>query len=562
MDEELGARVDVARGLVEDEHLRTGDHHAGDAQQLLLAGGQTRGAVKHGVVAAGHAADELVGVSCLGGGDDLVVGGVGTADGDVLAHRRAPHPGILQYHAPAAAQARAREVAHVVAVHRHAAGVDVVEAHEQVDEGGLSAAGVADERNAAPGLGGKVEVLQDRAAGRVREGHVVERDFALDAAELEGSLGVRLLERLVDELKEVARAGDGVLQLRDHAGDVVERLGVLVGVLEEGGEAAHGDAAAEHDERAEDTDGGVDERVHEAHGRVGERREEHRLVALLREAGVDVAHAAADLVGDAERLDGAHAADHLLDEARELAAQLGLAREMLARVTRDELGHPDRERREHGNHAGDQRVQAEHEHERDNDGQDAGRELLETHDEAVGELVGVVDDATRDLAVLVGVDVGQRHALEVVEGLAAQVECRVVGEAVGHERERVLGGGGHADGERHEAGDVGQGHEVDGTRAHHAVDGPACERGQGEGAHGDHDDEGYEGAKHGAPARKEPEHTADGLVVLVLLSSRGRRGGGVLCAHRWASSLVSWESQISRYTSQLFSSSSCVPRPT
>ncbi len=219
----------------------------------------------------GESADEAVGVGRLGRGLDFRVRGLGVADGDVLSHGRAAHPGVLQDHAPAAAQARAREVAHVLPVHAHLAGIHVVEAHEQVDEGGLSAAGVAHEGDALARLGHEVHVLEDGLAGHVGEGDVVERHATLDLAEHASVLGVRLLERLVDELEEMPRTGDGVLQLRDHARDVVEGLGVLVGVGQEGRKAAHRDAAAEHDEGAEDADRGVYQRVHEAHRGVGKR---------------------------------------------------------------------------------------------------------------------------------------------------------------------------------------------------------------------------------------------------------------------------------------------------
>ena len=42
--------------------------------------------------------------------------------------------------------------------------------------------------------------------------------------------GVGDLGPLVDKLEHTARAGQGVLQLRHHAGDLVKGLGVLVGV--------------------------------------------------------------------------------------------------------------------------------------------------------------------------------------------------------------------------------------------------------------------------------------------------------------------------------------------
>ena len=544
LNEQLGAGVDVACGLVEDEHLGPREHDTRDAEQLPLTGADGGGAVEHRIVALRHAADELVGVRLASGLLDLLARGVGTPDRDVLGHGRAPHPGVLQDHAPHAAQRCPREVADVVPVHKDLAGVHVVEAHEEVDEGRLAAAGVAHERDPLAGLGRELDVLEDGAAGNVGERHVPERDLAANLAQLKGVLGIGLLDRLVDELEEVARAGDGVLQLRDDAGDVVERLGVLVGVGEECREPAHGDPAREHDERAEDADRGVDERVHEAHGRVRQRREEDRLVALLRQARVDVGHVGVDGLRHAERLDGRDASDHLLHEAGELAAQLRLPLEVLARVGRDELGGPDREGREDRDHKGDREVQPEHEDERADDGEHAGGELLEAHDEAVRELVGVVHDAARDLAVLVGVDVGQRHVLQVVEGLAAQVKGGVVGQAVRHERERVLGGRGDADRERHDAQRARERGEIDVSGAHDGVDRAARERGERERAHGHHDHEGEKRADHAAARREEPEHPANGLVAQVLLGGCVR-GGEVFLAHRCASSLVSWDSQIS-----------------
>ncbi len=136
-----------------------------------------------------------------------------------------------------------------------------------------------------------------------------------------------------------------------------------------------------------------------------------------------------------------------------------------------------------------------------------------------------------------GIHVGERHALQAVEGLAAQLEGGVVGEAVRHEGERILGCGGAADDERHELQHMGEREEIDLSRSHDAVDGLARERGEGERAHGDHDDEHEERGEHLVPAREEPEHAADGLV---LIGPGGRR------VHRLTSSLVSCDSQISR----------------
>ena len=74
LDLDLGPRVDVARGFVEDEHGGVGEHGAGYAEQLPLPG-RDRGllAVEHRVIAMREPLDELV---CKGGprrGLDLLV---------------------------------------------------------------------------------------------------------------------------------------------------------------------------------------------------------------------------------------------------------------------------------------------------------------------------------------------------------------------------------------------------------------------------------------------------------------------------------------------------------
>jgi hypothetical protein len=66
--------------------------------------------VEHGVVAVGQRAHEVVHVGGPRRGEDLLLGGVVGAVGDVLADGAAEQPGVLQHHAELPAQ--------VVAGHR------------------------------------------------------------------------------------------------------------------------------------------------------------------------------------------------------------------------------------------------------------------------------------------------------------------------------------------------------------------------------------------------------------------------------------------------------------
>ena len=292
-----------------------------------------------------------------------------------------------------------------MAVHGDGARVHVVEAHEQVDERGLAAARGTHDGHALARPHVQLEVADERVARHVGEVDVRDVNLAAYVRKLEGVGRVRLLLTLVEQLEEARRAGKGVLELRDHLGDVVEGLRVLVGIAEKCREAADGKRPIDGRERTEDAHACIDERVHEARRGVDERRVEDGAEARLCEAIVDLLEAALGNILGVEGLHHALAAHVLLDEGRELAPPRALVMEVGVAPARDGLGSHDRERR-HGRHdERHERVQREHEREREHDGEHAREELLEGHDEAVGELVDVSDDAVHNVAVAVRVEV-------------------------------------------------------------------------------------------------------------------------------------------------------------
>ena len=89
-------------------------------------------------------------------------------------------PGILQHHAEHAAQVTAFEFRDINAVNQDLAAIDFVEAHQQIDEGGLAGASRTNNRDHLARLG--VDI------------HVFHQDFfravtKLDMLELDGALG-------------------------------------------------------------------------------------------------------------------------------------------------------------------------------------------------------------------------------------------------------------------------------------------------------------------------------------------------------------------------------------
>ena len=77
--------------------------------------------------------------------------------------------------------------------------VDLVEPHEQVDEGRLARPGSADDGDLLPGLRHKVDVRHERAVGIVAKAHVLKGDAARDRLRhMDGHLRIGLDLRLVE----------------------------------------------------------------------------------------------------------------------------------------------------------------------------------------------------------------------------------------------------------------------------------------------------------------------------------------------------------------------------
>ena len=165
LDQALGARVHAGGCFVQNQDARVGQRGAGDREQLALSLAQTGAAfAQHGLIFLRQALDERIGVGQFGGGVHFLVGRVRSPKADVVHHGGAEQEGILQHDADLLAQRFGGDVAHVDAVDLDRAVGHIVEARQQVDDGGLARAGRADDGDGLPGFGGEGDVLQHRHA--------------------------------------------------------------------------------------------------------------------------------------------------------------------------------------------------------------------------------------------------------------------------------------------------------------------------------------------------------------------------------------------------------------
>jgi len=161
-DAELGVGVDRAGGLVEDEDTWSVSEGAGEADELLLAGGESGSTLLHGLAEPERkGADEVAHVDFVGGALELLVGDPGGAEADVVGDGAGEEEGVLQDDSEAAAEGGEVLLADVDTVDEDRASLNVVEAHHQAGDGGLARAGVADDGGGLVGLDGEGDSAKD-----------------------------------------------------------------------------------------------------------------------------------------------------------------------------------------------------------------------------------------------------------------------------------------------------------------------------------------------------------------------------------------------------------------
>ena len=431
---QLGAGIDARGRLVQQQNRRVGEHDARDAQQLFLTLAK-RAAVlaDHRIVAAWQLHDKLMRMSALGGFDNLLARSSWATVSDVFRYRALEQPSVLQHHAKGAAQACARVVTRRTTIDRNATGIDIVKTQQQVDERRLAAARGADQGKAHAGLSLDADVLQQLAVEHVAKVHVFKSHLALRGGKLYGIRRIGLLLARIEQRKHAARRGVRGLDLRNDVGDLVERLGVLVGIGQEDLHAAHRERrrhARDHAHATDHSDHGIDDVIDKARAGVGERT--HKLRALARgvELGIEGIEALLGVGTIGKGVDKLLLAYVLLDMTTELPLNALLSRKALVGELGDSTGSKDGKRRDEYHHERHGQVDGKHKRERTHDGNNTGEELCEALQQAVTHLIHVVDHAAHEVAVGMAVDKAERHTAELVARLHAHVAHRLVGQAV------------------------------------------------------------------------------------------------------------------------------------
>ena len=192
LHESLGARVDAAGCLVEDEHRRVGNGCTGDGEQLAftLAQVSTIG-IKNGLVAITQASDEAVGIDQFSRLDAVLVGSIEPAIADVVHDGASEQVSLLQHHAQAVTQVALADVVHADAVIKDFAVLDVIEAINEVGNGCLASTCTTHKGNLLVRHGVNVNVKEHLFIRIIAKVHIIELDTTVDLNILVGTVCLR-----------------------------------------------------------------------------------------------------------------------------------------------------------------------------------------------------------------------------------------------------------------------------------------------------------------------------------------------------------------------------------
>ena len=442
LDLRIRARVDGARRVIENKHLRLFQQRAGDAQALLLAAGDVRAALLDiGVIAVRHGGNEFIRTREHAGVTELLVRGVFVAPAEIFGDRTRKQLVFLQHHGNGVAQRLQIIIAHVHAAERQPAAGDIVQTRDELHERGLGRARAADDADRLAGTDVQINVIEHLFVrlGGVDKAHVVK----VDRTVAHGHDRVLRLADIRPLLEHLGDAPRGRERDRQHGKDHREHHQAredLHGIGDERGEIAGREAecrviAAGDDglgaEPRDQDHARIDAKLHQ---RCVERDEPLTFGKVLINARGDRVKLADLVLLLVERLHDADAAHILLHDVVELVIRAEHARKDREHAANDEKERQRQDRQNDEKRHRDIAADAKrHDHGKDQHDRRADRHTHE-HLECVLHVCGVRRQACDDGCGGKLVDVRKSERLHIVVHILAQVCRKADGRARGNAR--------------------------------------------------------------------------------------------------------------------------------
>ena len=220
----LGARVERAGRLVEQQDMGVLQDGAGDRHALLLAARELQAALAdRRLVALRQGHDEVMDARQPGRPLDILARAVGPAVADVVVDRVVEQHRVLRHHADRGPQAVLRHLTDILAIDPHAAGGHVVEAEQDARHRRLAGPARPHDRHGVARCHAEIDVVQDRPRLLVVEVDMVEHDLAAAHLQRRGAWLVGDLGRDGEQAEHALHVDQRIADLAIGEAQHVER---------------------------------------------------------------------------------------------------------------------------------------------------------------------------------------------------------------------------------------------------------------------------------------------------------------------------------------------------
>ena len=374
---------------------------------------------------------------------NLLVARIEAAVANVLADRAFEQPRILQHHSGAAAQLIARHLARIHAVNRDRATVDLVKAHDEVDERRFTRPRGAHDRDRHPGTRHERQIRNERLFGRVGKAHVVESHLATTGrcGLGFGTASVGPLPRAfrdlllgIQKLENALGRRNARLKLRGHRRELRHGLRELARILDEGLHITERELPRDDLEAAHERHRRIGQVPRKHHERHDERTDHLRTKTRAIHLGVFLLEARAQIVLATKNRHDLVAGERFLDLRVHLARRIPLLPEEFLGALADHRGNDKRERDHDQRYESENRRDHEHHDDRANHREARGDNAAESVVEGVLQVIHVVCHARQEVAAATRIEVAERHAVQLLFDVAAQPVDAAVHHADKHAR--------------------------------------------------------------------------------------------------------------------------------
>src|SRR6185369_4438927 len=178
-DQQLGFSVHARRGLVEDKHGWIERERTREREELLLPDRERRAALGDGrIEARGQPIDEPAGVHGLHRASDRTLVNRLVAQTHVASNRSGKQVHVLQHQSKQRSELMEVHIADIDTADRDPTFLRIVETEQQADDGRFAGTGRAHDGHPLARIDGERNIANNRLAGYVREGDVLEGNAA------------------------------------------------------------------------------------------------------------------------------------------------------------------------------------------------------------------------------------------------------------------------------------------------------------------------------------------------------------------------------------------------